>query len=556
MMIGHARSNRRVLAVAIFLSMTVVIGLPVQATAAEPGFADHVGRLARRVAEEHGLATGDALLPRIDPAATADLNGMWMLPGTDAVLAEEPATGFSLQDSGLEPWEPSPKKFWVAFGEAMITQLVPWVNNSFIRKNEEGGRGEPWSRDIGWKSWANNYARSFEWDDNQFINNQFSHPYHGGLYYSAARTNGFDYYESMAFAFLNSWLWEYHGEAFRPAINDWIKTSLGGTAIGEMTYRLSEKVTDNAASGFGRTMGEIGGFLVSPVRGFDRGVKGQWGRQWDNSPDRLIPVRSYFEVGMFGAKEAANNLSAAEETPVTTFGETEFEPFVPAEKVRLSTARFNLRYGDPFVKHDKPFDAFEISVQAAFGSDVAALNRITISGWLHFNEYDWAEGNRHAFVVRQRYEYFNNEVLQFGTQAFGFGLNSLFRADKKIKVRTMIEGQALALAAIDSPYAEQVGRTYDYGPGLGLQMQARVQKDGLDYVELNLGSMLIHTINGGGEGDHNVTYGSLRVTIPIVGRFGVGGEYGYVRRDGFFTDYPDFKRDFDYARLFVSWVTK
>jgi hypothetical protein len=296
--------------------------------------------------------------------------------------------------------------------------------------------------------------------------------------------------------------------------------------------------------------------LISPVRGFDRLVKGQWGRQWDNSPDRRFPVRSYFEIGSFGAKEAANNVSAAEDAIATPFGETEFVPFVPAEKVRLATARFNLRYGDAFEKHDKPFDAFEFSLQAAFGSDVAALNRITIAGWLHVNQYDWAEANRHAFVVRQRYEYFNNEVLQFGAQAFGFGLNSIFRADKKIKIRTLIEGQALVLAAIDSPYAEQVGRTYDYGPGLGLQAQARVQKDGLDYVELNLGSMLVHTINGGGEGDHNVSYGSLRVTIPIVGRFGVGGEYGYVRRDGYFKELPDFTRDFDYARLFLTWVTR
>lgn len=432
----------------------------------------------------------------------------------------------------------------------MITQAIPWSINSYAR-------GAPWSGDIGWASWANNYARSFEWDDDQFVNNQFSHPYHGGLYFTAARTNGFDYWESLAFSFLNSWIWEYHAETFRPAINDWLMTSIGGAAIGEMTYRLAEKITDNTRDGWGRTWREAVGFVVSPVRGFDRGIKGQWSRQWGNPPDRMALVRSRFEIGVFGAKEAANNLKATEVPFVSgTRARSDFVPFQPAEKVTLGTARFVLRYGEVFEHHDEPFDAFEVDLQLAYGSAVAALNQATITGWLHVHHFDWAQHNRHAFVVTQRYEYFNNEVLQFGAQSFGAGLSSLFWADRAFRVRTRVEAEALVLGAIDSPYAELVNRTYDYGPGLGLLFDARLEHEGSEVVRLNVGNFLLRTANGGGSGTHNVAHGMLRAMVPVVGRLGVGGEYGYVRRDGIFRDFPDFVRDFDYVRLYLSWVTR
>jgi len=546
-----------VVALVVVVSMTApsaaLAGGPASVERASGPFGDHVGRMARQINLERGLGSEQVRGVR-EPLALPGLDRLEGLALADAVLLP---SGFSLQEpEGLDPWVENDSNLLLAFGEAMIVQLVPWVNNSFIRKNAEGGRGEPWSRNIGWASWSYNYANGFEWDDNQFLNNQFSHPYHGNLYFNAGRSNGMDYYQSMSFAFLNSWLWEFHGETFQPAINDWIKTSLGGSVIGEMTHRLSQTIVDNTARGGSRTWGEIGSFLVNPVGGFDRAVKGQMARQWQNPADRGTKVRSHFEIGAFGAKEAVSNAAEAPDTPTLFGDDTEFVPFEPAERVRLGTARFDLRYGDAFDRHTKPFDAFETELQLSFGSDVAALSRITIGGWLHMHQYDWSENNKHGFVVMQRYEYFNNEVLQFGAQVFGFGLNSLFRADKSLKVRTSAELELIPLAAIDSPYAEVVNRTYDYGPGAGIRIEARLEEDGFDYLRVRLGSMFVHTVNGGGEGDHNVAYGSIRGMLPLFGRFGIGAEFGYVRRDGFFEDLPDLKRDNDFARLFVTWVTK
>ena len=52
--------------------------------------------------------------------------------------------------------------------------------------------------------------------------------------------------------------------------NDLINTGFGGIALGEVMYRMSSMVLDNRATGSGRTWREVGGFLIDPVRGFNR----------------------------------------------------------------------------------------------------------------------------------------------------------------------------------------------------------------------------------------------------------------------------------------------
>ena len=67
----------------------------------------------------------------------------------------------------------------------------------------------------------------------------FAHPYHGGLYFNAGRSNGLTFWESAPLAFLGSWTWEYLGETHRPALNDFFMTSFGGIALGEVFHRVA-----------------------------------------------------------------------------------------------------------------------------------------------------------------------------------------------------------------------------------------------------------------------------------------------------------------------------
>lgn len=75
-----------------------------------------------------------------------------------------------------------PVKLGRASWELMLVQLIPWSFNRITRDAE-------WAK-ISFHSWATNLENPWQWDNNAFLNNQFSHPYHGSLYFNAARTNG------------------------------------------------------------------------------------------------------------------------------------------------------------------------------------------------------------------------------------------------------------------------------------------------------------------------------------------------------------------------------
>ena len=46
---------------------------------------------------------------------------------------------------------------------------------------------------INFKTIKHNFQHGFVWDNDQFSTNLFAHPYHGGLYFNAARSNGMSF---------------------------------------------------------------------------------------------------------------------------------------------------------------------------------------------------------------------------------------------------------------------------------------------------------------------------------------------------------------------------
>ena len=103
----------------------------------------------------------------------------------------------------------------------------------------------------------------------------FLHPYHGSIYYNAARSNGLSYVETIPYVALGSVMWEISGEMERPSINDFITTSAGGLAMGEVLHRVSDRIFDNRKRGFQRVVSEVIGTIINPSRGFTRLISGE-----------------------------------------------------------------------------------------------------------------------------------------------------------------------------------------------------------------------------------------------------------------------------------------
>src|SRR5262249_24876878 len=132
------------------------------------------------------------------------------------------------------------------------------------------------------------------------------HPYHGSLFFAAARSNGFSYWESGAFAMVGSFLWECCMENTRPSINDFVNTTLGGMTRGEIAHRVATMLRDNTSTGGPRVWHEIGAALFDPVGALSRLLSGDIGRNYDNPEDRfpsrftLLGELGYRHVSLVG----------------------------------------------------------------------------------------------------------------------------------------------------------------------------------------------------------------------------------------------------------------
>ena len=183
-----------------------------------------------------------------------------------------------------------------------------------------------------------------------FITNQFFHPYAGALYFSSARSNNINFYWSILASTFGGVYWETLGEQDSPAANDAITTAAGGIVIGEILHRLYFEF-DRGGIG-----GKIGATLLSPsdrITSFLRGYGPVEG------PDNLRDTSLYFGVSWINARFVEdNNKTSSWNQPAAFIG-------------------LDLVYGNPFTTYSKtPFDQFDVvasalaSIPTAFNFDV------------------------------------------------------------------------------------------------------------------------------------------------------------------------------------------
>lgn len=295
------------------------------------------------------------------------------------------------------------------------------------------------------------------WDSDRFYTNLLYHPYHGNLFFNAARSNGMNFWESIGYTAAGDMLWEIAGESELPSINDAISTAMGGVAIGETTYRVSSMVYDDSKQGFPRFARELLGAAINPIRGLNRVLTGEaWKvrRHHHLYHDfRRFPVRMSVVIG--------NRYVVSNNPQVRHF----HTPYLD----------FSMAYGDAFSDERRPYDYFTAEAGIVAGNHQKLFNNIHITGQLYATQVNDSNRVKLRFGVYQHFNYDYATALDETkspyqlSEAASIGIGMMCRVPdvfRRLTVRQDFFVNAMFLGGVWSDYSENIfSRTYNMGSG-------------------------------------------------------------------------------------------
>jgi hypothetical protein len=418
------------------------------------------------------------------------------------------------------------KRFWRASWQLMAVQVIPWSYNYFVRDAEFAK--------ISWQSIAHNLKlSSWEWDDNNFKTNQFAHPYHGSMYYSSFRSNGYNFWQSAPAAIAGSLMWEIAGETHPPAPNDLINTSLGGISLGEMTYRLSNSIVNNKQRGFMRQTQEVFGFLVNPLNGFNRILDGRWGKVHVGPVDTSrIPLSGVLDIGGRKFGEQVKD--------VLTKGENEFY------------IRARLQYGNHYESSKVPFHNFSVNVEAGAGDSVY-LNALQVNAAISQWIMKETSSNTHHYSITMNYDYLNNLSFEYGAQSFNFSILSQWKKQRKTKFFSNAGVGVIVLAAVPDDYLYYgEGRNYDYGPGFSISAGGGINVNDKFTASLYYRGGWFVTVNGN-ESSFFLNCLSTDMRYQFSRRLSLAIELGHYSLNGDYKNYDDVSKRYPYVKYSLGY---
>jgi len=465
-----------------------------------------------------------------DPAPAAPFSGLFDAASLAAAAAET-ADGPRRACEGCPPRRPV---------RAIVQTLA--VNVLF----NLGARLKPENAEykVTLSSWWDNLKHGFEWDYNSFSVNQVGHPYQGSLYFNTGRANGLSFWESAPLVALGSASWEYFGERNPAAINDFVTTTLGGIALGEMLHRAGWLIRDSGATGRGRLFRELAATVLDPMTGANRFITGDASRVTENPPD-LKPAFtvSDFELGVQWNGEV-------NERAVNATG----EPFVG---LRLG---YNDVYTSPF---KQPYDAFALTLRLGGGS---AVSEAAIRGRLYGRVLGAdKEKSQSQFYVAQAYDYQDNGVFEYGGQSVVVGLSRLLQPSDSTRLAVFGAAGPIVLGAIRSGLVtvepeegDPNKRTYDFGPGAEFAAGAALRVRGIPIARASYGGFYIRTVSAveGVSGKHWAQVLRVDLLVPLWRQFRIGLGGDYINRATYYDNSPDVHQWMPQLRVFLAKVSR
>jgi hypothetical protein len=416
------------------------------------------------------------------------------------------------------------KSYLVPAGEVVgFNVLLNRFNYYFIDKEVYG---------VTYSSVHTNLTSKWVVDTDPFATNQFMHPYQGSVYFGLSRSAGNDFWESLAYSFGGSLIWEIAGETGLPSINDLVTTSFGGAFLGEPLFRMASLLLEGGGEtpGFWR---ELGAAVISPPLGFNRLAFGDRFRTVFDSRDPA--VFSYVRLGG----------SRVERVIGTTASDN--------VKSDTAVADFHLTYGLPGrngYKYTRPFDYFDFEFTATTAN---VFEDIMSRGLLVGKEYTLGGDYAGVWGLYGTYDYIAPQVFRVSSTALSFGTTAQWWVSDSVALQgTALAGLGYGAAGTIHSTGE---RDYHYGATPQALLALRLIFGESANLDLMTRSYYVSDVaSTENRGSERIFRGDVVFTVHVQGPHAVALKYAYSQRDAHYADTPSQHQSVATASLFYTYI--
>ncbi len=285
----------------------------------------------------------------------------------------------------------------------------------------------------------------WEYDQDTFGEAQLGHPLQGAMMYGFARSAGLNFWESLAYANVGSYIWMITGETDNPRINGQVTTGNAGAVFGEELYRMGSLVLERGSEHGEKPAAwrSWAAAVISPPTGLNRLLFGDR-YKWMESRDPATFTR--LSVGQSGSAKVSDNLP----------GQNEVFP-------ERAYADFSMDYGLPGkdgYSYIRPLDYFNFEI-TGIDNVHDALENVMTRGLLFGKKYEAGDDYRGVWGLYGSYDYMAPEVFRVSNTAVSIGSTAQWWLSKKVA----LQGTALAGAGLGAAgNTEEAGdRNYRYG---------------------------------------------------------------------------------------------
>lgn len=393
--------------------------------------------------------------------------------------------------------------------------------------------------DVTWEDIQRHFQEPWVYDKDQFLTNQFAHPYEGSVYFNTARSLGHGFWVSSAAAFVGSWTWEMFAEAEQPSINDQITTTVAGSFLGEILHRMANVVLDGGGA---RPSGwrEFAALAISPANGVNRWFYG----------DRYRPTGSTSPPS-YGAFRVAYGLSES-------VSATNVDPTASSKGIAIGgSITYGLAPGD--WEFRAPFDYFDVAADLVLNKQAntrSASGNFSIHGLLLGSAYGSGTA-RGLWGLFGTYDYLTPQAYRASSSALGLGTTGQLPLGRDL---VLIGSGILSLGfgAGGTLTEDLVSGNRDYHFGAQAVAYLAGKLVFRDRLALEAGARQYFTsgkVSPEPDTWEESTFATAELTWRIAGPHGVGVHWTGARRNAYYPDVPAISSRSNEVSVFYTLVS-